>query len=89
MRELWDQVSDGDAAPELAFSRENGGAILRRYFPRVEERPMSGVATFPDHDSAVRHIRASLTRAHLADALSSFAGTLRVTTSNTMFIAHM
>ncbi|MCW2955954.1 MAG: class SAM-dependent methyltransferase [Thermoleophilia bacterium] len=87
MRELWDLVDDGADAPELAFGSENGEAVLRRHFAQVEVRPMAGHATFPDHGAAVAHIRTTLTRAHLADRLPAFDGPLRVSTSNTMFIA--
>ncbi|MCZ4496466.1 MAG: hypothetical protein JWM25_1049 [Thermoleophilia bacterium] len=87
MRELWDRVSDGDSAPELDFSSENGEQVLQRHFPHVDVRPMFGHATFPDHAAAVAHIKTTLTRAHLADRLPHFEGPLRVTTTNTMFVA--
>lgn len=87
MRELWDLVGDEGAAPALAFSTENGADVLGRHFPKVETRPMAGHATFPDHAAAVAHIRTTLTRAHLADRLPHFDGPLRVSTTNTMFVA--
>jgi SAM-dependent methyltransferase len=87
MRELWDLVGDGGAAPELEFSTENGLDVLRRHFPEVEQRSMAGHAIFPDHAAAVAHIRTTLTRSHLADRLPRFDGPLRVTTSNSMFVA--
>ena len=87
MRELWDMVSDGDSAPQLEFSSENGAAVLERHFERVEVRPMFGHATFPDREAALRHIRSTLTRAHLAERLPRFEGPLRVTTTNSMFVA--
>ena len=87
MREMWDRVGDGDTAPELVFSSENGESVLREHFDQVEVRPMTGHATFPDHEAAVAHIKTTLTRAHLADQLPYFEGPLRVSTSNTMFVA--
>jgi SAM-dependent methyltransferase len=87
MREMWDMVGDGSDAPELAFSTDNGLGVLERHFEHVEQRSMAGHATFPSHDAAVAHIRTTLTRAHLADRLPYFEGPLRVTTSNSMFIA--
>ena len=87
MRELWDLVGDEGAAPALAFSTENGAEVLGRHFPQVETRSMAGHATFPDHAAAVAHILTSLTRAHLADRLEPFEGPLRVSTTNTMFVA--
>ena len=48
---------------------------------------MFGHATFPDHAAALAHIRTTLTRAHLAGALPRFEGPLRVSTTNTMFVA--
>lgn len=86
MRELWDLVGDGDAAPELPFSAENGAEVLAAHFEEVEVRPMAGHAVFPDYEAAAAHVRASLTRAHLVDRLPRFSGPLRVSTSNTMFI---
>lgn len=87
MRELWDLVGDEGAAPALAFSTENGAEVLGRTFPSVETRSMAGHATFPDHAAAVAHIATSLTRSHLAGSLPAFDGPLRVSTTNTMFIA--
>ncbi|MCW2928623.1 MAG: class SAM-dependent methyltransferase [Thermoleophilia bacterium] len=87
MRELWDRVGDEGTAPALRFSNENGAEVLGRHFTDVEQRSMAGTATFPDHAAAVRHVRTSLTRAHLADQLEPFDGPLRVTTTNTMFVA--
>lgn len=87
MRELWDRLQDGDDAPDLEFGSENGAEVLARHFDHVETRSMGGHATFPDHAAAVRHIRATLTRAHLAERLEPFDGPLRVTTDNVMFVA--
>ncbi len=87
MREMWDLVGDDGAAPALAFSSENGAEVLARTFPRVETRSMAGHATFPDYAAALAHIQTSLTRAHLADRLPHFDGPLRVSTTNTMFVA--
>ncbi|MCW2924635.1 MAG: class SAM-dependent methyltransferase [Thermoleophilia bacterium] len=87
MRELWDLVGDGEHAPELAFSTDNGLDVLRPHFDHVEQRSMAGHATFPSHAHAVAHIRTTLTRAHLADQLPYFDGPLSASTSNSMFIA--
>lgn len=87
MREMWDMVGDGEHAPDLAFSTDNGSDVLGRHFAEVEQRSMAGHATFPDRDAAVAHIRTTLTRHHLADQLPRFDGPLRVTTSNSMFVA--
>lgn len=87
MRELWDLVGDGDDAPELSFSAENGESILKSHFDLVEAYSMAGTATFPNHAAAVAHIKTTLTRAHLASKLEYFEGALKTTTSNVMFIA--
>jgi SAM-dependent methyltransferase len=87
MREMWDMVGDGADAPDLEFSTENGLEVLQRHFEHVEQRSMAGTATFPSHEAAVAHIRTTLTRAHLAERLPHFDGPLRVTTSNSMFVA--
>jgi SAM-dependent methyltransferase len=89
MRELWDHVGDAEAsaAPELAFSSDNGAEILARHFDEVQTRPMHGHATFPSYQAARTHIESSLTRAHLAGNLPHFDGPLRVTTTNVLFVA--
>lgn len=87
MHELWRLVDEGDARPELKFDRCNGTAVLQRHFGSVERRDIDGTVVFPGHAEAVQYIRATLTRAHLADTLPHFDGELRATSHNSIFIA--
>ncbi|HVM17112.1 MAG TPA: class I SAM-dependent methyltransferase [Gaiellaceae bacterium] len=65
-RELWDLVG-GAPTSGLSFSSENGEALLRRRFDRVERRDAEGVFVFPDAGSMREYIAATSDRAHLAD----------------------
>jgi len=87
MPELWDQVPDDGSTPELTFSTENGAEVLACHFASVERRDLVGMATFPDHASAVAYMESTLTRSHLAAQLPYFEGPLQVSTHNVVFIA--
>jgi ubiquinone/menaquinone biosynthesis C-methylase UbiE len=86
LSELWELV-DGYRDHVVGFSVENGEEALRRHFERVERRDVAPVVVFPDDTAARAYIRASVTRAHLAERLPPFEGPLRATRRSTVFSA--
>jgi SAM-dependent methyltransferase len=83
--ELWAKFGDR-AVRTHTFNAENGAEILRRRFARVERRDARGTVTF-DWEAARRYIAASVTRAHLAEELEPFEGTLACTRLVAVFVA--
>ena len=87
MHEIWDLVADDGTTPDLTFSSTNGHSVLGRQFLDVERRDLRGTAVFPDREAVLDYMRATLTRAHLAEQLPAFVGSMRATTTNSVFIA--
>ena len=84
--ELWARF--GDRPHRLhGFNAENGADVLGRHFSRVELREARGSVTFPDWEAAQRYVRASITRADLADQLQRFEGPLVASRLSVVFVA--
>jgi hypothetical protein len=60
---------------------------LRGHFARVERHHVSSHVVFPDRAAALAYVRASVSRAFLADRLPPFEGSLRATRAVTVFVA--
>jgi len=60
--------------------------ILRRHFVRIERRDARGDVTFPDWEAAHNCVSSSVTRAHLADRLLRFEGSVVVTRLVAVFV---
>jgi SAM-dependent methyltransferase len=73
--ELWELVGER-GAPSGGFSVESAEGPLLRHFTIVERRDVRGTVTFPDRETAHRHISACPTRGELADRLPFFEGPL-------------
>jgi SAM-dependent methyltransferase len=73
--ELWELVGER-GAPSGGFSVESAEGTLLRRFTVVERRDVRGTVTFPDRQTAHRHISACPTRGDLADRLPFFEGPL-------------
>ena len=69
--ELWELVGEC-GAPAGGFTVENAEGTLLRHFATVERRDVRGTVTFPDRETAHRHISACPTRGELADRLPVF-----------------
>jgi ubiquinone/menaquinone biosynthesis C-methylase UbiE len=86
LSELWELV-DGYRDHVIGFSAENGAAALERHFVQVERYDVQPTVVFRDHAAARDYISSSVTRAHLADRLPTFAGPLRATRATAVFTA--
>jgi SAM-dependent methyltransferase len=69
--ELWQLVGER-GAPAGVFTVESAEGTLSRHFTSVERRDVRGTVTFPDRETAHRHISACPTRGELADRLPVF-----------------
>jgi SAM-dependent methyltransferase len=83
--ELWELVGEIGAGA-TTFSSENAEETLLRHFAVVERRDVRGTVTFPDRETAYRHVSAAITRSHLADRLPAFDRPLVATRSLTVFV---
>jgi SAM-dependent methyltransferase len=89
--ELWELVGAAEArlARSMVFSADDGEALLRRHFGRVEIRDAGGRVTIRDRDAIVRYLRSSETWAPFADELPAEpALPLIARRSNVVFVAH-
>ena len=84
--ELWEFLCD-PVRRVLAFSRENGADVLRRHFASVETQPVDTTVVFPDRDSVLRYVAATVTRHDRADRVPRFDGPLRASGSYAVFVA--
>jgi SAM-dependent methyltransferase len=75
-----------DMRGKVAFSRENGEAILARVFEKVQQRDVDGWVEL-DVNGVRRHIGAMITMGGRAELVEDFAGELRVGTRVTVFVA--
>ena len=73
--ELWELVGER-GAPAGGFSVESAEGTLLRHFTIVKRRDVRGTVTFPDRETAHRHISACPTRGELAARLPLFDGPL-------------
>jgi SAM-dependent methyltransferase len=85
LHELWELVGE-IGAPGGGFSAENAEWSLLRHFTIVQRRDVYGNVTFPDRESAYRHMAAVPTRGHLAERLPFFDGPLVVTRHVVVFV---
>jgi SAM-dependent methyltransferase len=85
MPELWDQFGEAGRL-ESSFSAENAEGALLRHFTVVERRDVHGTVTFPDRPAARDYVASLVTKAHLADRLPEFAGSLRVSRHAVVFV---
>jgi SAM-dependent methyltransferase len=83
--ELWELVGER-GAPSGGFSAESAERALLRHFTNVERRDVRGTVTFPDRETAHRHISACPTRGKLADRLPSFDRPLVASRHVTVFV---
>ncbi len=74
-------------AGQMTFSRENGQAALRRYFPLVERTDVDGTLTFPDAEAIRAYLRSLMTAKHTASRVPELTESLLATTRNTVFVA--
>jgi SAM-dependent methyltransferase len=86
LRELWELVGE-IGAPAGGFTAENAEWPLLRHFTIVQRRDVYGKVTFPDRDSAYRHMAAAPIRGHLAERLPFFEGPLVATRHVVVFVA--
>jgi len=83
--EIWQMV--GGPQAELAFSAENGAAILRRSFERVERRERERVLTFPNADEVRTYIASTITRSRFADRVPDVEGPIVTRAHFAVFVA--
>jgi SAM-dependent methyltransferase len=83
--ELWQLVGER-GAPAGGFSAETAEGVLLRHFTTVERRDVCGTVTFPDRETAHRHISACPTRGELADRLPDFDEPLVATRHVAVFV---
>jgi ubiquinone/menaquinone biosynthesis C-methylase UbiE len=86
MREAWALVG-GEPTRDLSFWSENGEERLRQAFPRVERRDALGTLVFPDAQTLREFVAASITRAHLAENVPEFEGSLETRSAHVVFVA--
>lgn len=85
-----DDLYDWLEAPsvgELAFSRENGEAQLRRHFDRVERRDADATVVFPDRRALQAYLSSLIRGAELAERVPEFSGSFRARSAQTVFVA--
>lgn len=87
VREVWDLVDDGDTVLDLSFNEHNGEQVLGAAFDSVRRHEIRGHVRFPDRDAVVDYMRATLTRAHLAERLPMFDGPFDATTHTVVYVA--
>jgi SAM-dependent methyltransferase len=83
--ELWQLVGER-GAPAGGFSAETAEGVLLRHFTTVERCDVRGTVTFPDRETAHRHISACPTRGELADRLPDFDEPLVATRHVAVFV---
>jgi SAM-dependent methyltransferase len=76
-----------DMRGEVAFSRENAEAQLRRRFVRVERRDVDASVTFRDAETVRDYVRSMVTMSHRAENVSELDGPLRAGTRVGIFVA--
>ncbi|HKP19365.1 MAG TPA: class I SAM-dependent methyltransferase [Gaiellaceae bacterium] len=85
LAELWRLVGE-IGAPADGFTAENAEWPLLRHFTLVQRRDVRGTVTFPDHETARRHIAAVPTRAAHAERLPFFQGPLHASRRVAVFV---
>lgn len=80
-------LAAGFPNPESAFSGDNGKELLARHFGTIEERDIGGSIRFPDRDSVVSYLRASITLKGAEERLPDFEPPFVVRRHPTIFVA--
>jgi SAM-dependent methyltransferase len=89
--ELWELVGAAEArlTRNMVFSAEDGEALLRRHFGRVEIRDAGGTVTIRDREAIVRYLRSAQRWAPFADELpAELPLPLVARRSNVVFVAY-
>ena len=86
MREAWELVG-GESTRDLSFWSENGAQRLRQAFREVERREALGTLVFPDPQTLREYVAASINRAHLAENVPEFEGSLETRSAHVVFVA--
>lgn len=84
LAELWELVGE-IGAPGGGFTVESAEPVLRRHFPHVERRPISGTVTFRDRAEAHGYLAATRST-ELADLLPELDGPLVATRRLAVFV---
>lgn len=87
MSELWELIEGVAPRDPLSFNHANGAELLRRHFPKVEQRDISATLTFPNAEVMRAFVAATIDRAHLAPQVPEIAGPFRATTRHVVFVA--
>lgn len=72
---------------ESAFSGENGAALLASHFARVEEREANGTIEFPNRETVIAYLRASISLEGAEAKLPKFDPPFVVRRHPTIFVA--
>lgn len=86
LHELWQLVGRDLDDRRDVFMRENGGASLRRFFPRVRMIGLDGTLELTA-DEMREYVACSVAHSHLAARVPEFEGTRTVRTSSAVFVA--
>lgn len=84
--ELWDLVGRDVSEKHTLFMRETGLELLAPHFERAERIESDGWVEMSASD-ARDYVAASVAHKHLAGNVPDFAGTMRVHTSGSVFVA--
>ena len=87
MSELWELIEGIAPRDPLSFNHANGAELLRRHFPKVEQRDISATLTFPNAEVMRTFVAATIDRAHLAPKVPEIEGPFRATTRHVVFVA--
>jgi SAM-dependent methyltransferase len=85
--ELWDLIPGTPPREPLSFTKTNGAELLRRHFPRVEQRDVDATLVFPNTEAMRTFVASTIDRAHLAPLLPEVAGPFRATARHVVFVA--
>jgi ubiquinone/menaquinone biosynthesis C-methylase UbiE len=87
LAELWESLGEA-ATPGRRFTRENGAAALARHFDSTEQHDVEAEVVFPDAGAVRAYVAASITKSHLAERVTDFAGEFRARSAQSVFVAH-
>jgi SAM-dependent methyltransferase len=86
MSDLWDFLGS-PRERNLGFSSANGAEQLERHFDRVEAREADSTVVFRTPADMRDFVAATMTRAHLAEAVPEFDEPVQIRTHHTVFVA--
>jgi SAM-dependent methyltransferase len=87
LEELWNLIPGVGPREPLTFGRRNGAELLRRHFPRVEQRDVETTVVFPDTKAMREFVASTIDRAHLAPQVPDIEGPFRATSRHAIFVA--